>query len=696
MHSTFTKFALTTVFSIASCLAFSQVINPCGTDEERRKLIANDPQILQREANFDKRAAEKLISIMRIEDEKLIIPVVFHIIHDYGPENISDAQVHDAIAKINADFSGTNTDFLSTIPEFQGIAANCNIEFRLAQKELSSGCSNGIDRIASLRTYEGSDDAKLGGWQSGKYLNIWVTKDLTNGAAAYAYYPTSIAGLMYTVDGIICRYDYVGTIGTAGLYAAHVLSHEIGHYLNLQHVWGNSNAPGVACGDDQVPDTPNTEGWTSCNTAGNTCGGSVDNVQNHMEYSYCTTMFSEGQKSRIYAALESEDAMRNNLYTYENLLLTGTNEGYVASGCIPKSDFYASDRIICAGSSVTYYDVSFNAEVDSRVWEFEGGSPATSTEAQPIVTYNETGWHKVTLTVNNTYGSTTKIVEKYINASLTDAIYDESYFGDFNDENIINKDWILYNKYPDDYEWKYRSTNGYWNTGCLWLNSRFGPNLETDVVISPAFDLTSGLTDNLFFKYATTSYGLDAADYTMALKVYYSTNCGDSWIYMNKISGAELITSYGGSSDFYPQYPDQWGSAMFNLPEACKTDHVQFKIEFLYNDYVNNVFIDDFNFSTGVLSATDQAAMIAMKLSPNPVSVNASSILHYNLTEQTDLKLNVTDIYGKSVTSISLGNQTAGSHQFVLSPANLRLTAGCYFIQLTNGKQQAATKLIVE
>jgi PKD repeat protein len=674
----------------------SQTITMCGTDIEREKLIATYPEILVREANFNKLAAERLVSVMRIEDEKLIIPVVFHIIHDYGAENITDAQVYDAIEKINADFSATNADFLATIPEYADIAANCNIEFRLAQRELSGGCTNGIDRIASLRTYEGSDAAKLGGWQSGKYLNIWVTKDLSGGAAAYAYYPTSIAGLMHTVDGIIARHDYVGTIGTSGLYAAHVLSHEIGHYLNLQHVWGNSNAPGVACGDDQVPDTPTTEGWTTCNVFGNTCGGPIDNVQNHMEYSYCSTMFTNGQKARLYAALESEDAMRNNLYTYENLLLTGTNDGYVASGCFPKADFYASSRFFCSGESVTFHDVSFNAPVVSRVWEFEGGTPATSTEQNPVVIYETEGWFPVKLTVTNENGTTTKLLDRYLYVTKTTATYDETYFADFNDEATVNNEWVLFNKYPDDYEWKWRPNNGYWNSGCVWLNSRFGPDLESDIMISPAFDLSNGLTDNLFFKYATTSYGTFTEDYTMSLKLYYSVNCGDSWIFFNKLTGADLITSYGGSTDFYPQYPDQWGSAAINLPEAAKSEHVLFKFEFVYNTNNNNIFIDDVNFTTGVLSAPLQEEIIAMKLSPNPVQKQSSALLHYNLLNGGNMNLQITDLYGKALATVNLGNQSAGSYQYEIKPEQLGLTTGCYFVILTDGNQQSSGKLIVD
>ena len=695
MRYSFTKLLFAGILLFGGETMIAQVKEVCGTDLERKKLIALYPEILEREADFEKRAAERLTSIMRIEGETIIIPVVFHIIHDYNGENISDEQVYDAIENINADFRKTNTDFAATIPEFEDIAADCNIEFRLAQKELSSGCTNGIDRIASLRTYSGSDAAKLGGWQSGKYLNIWVVKDLQNGAAAYAYYPGSIAGIMYTVDGIICRQDYVGTIGTAGTYAAHVLSHEIGHYLNLQHLWGNTNSPGVACGDDQVPDTPITEGWTSCNLAGNTCSGSIDNVQNHMEYSYCSTMFTEGQKSRIYATLEAEDAMRNNLWTEENKILTGTNDGYVSGLCTPKADFHTPDRLTCKGNSITFYDVSFNAEVESRVWTFAGGIPETSTEINPVVQYNDVGWHSVTLNVTNASGTDTKVFDNYLYVSSSVPELDENYFGDFNAEEEVNSNWILNNKYPDDREWLWRSTNGYWNTGCIWLNSRFGPDLETDVAISPSFDLSSGLTDNLFFKYSTTSFGVSEDDYTMALKVYYSINCGDSWIYMNKVTGQDLISSYGGSSDFYPNYPDQWASAEFNLPEASKTNNVKFKLEFNYNAYVNNVFIDDFNFFSGVLSSPLQEELIALKLAPNPTAVNSETILYYSLKEQAALQISIVDLFGKTIATIDLGAQAAGSHQYVINPADIGISKGCYIIKIGNGQFSATEKLFV-
>ncbi|MBK7182529.1 MAG: hypothetical protein IPH89_06110 [Bacteroidetes bacterium] len=119
-----------------------------------------------------------------------------------------------------------------------------------------------------------------------------LVKTITSGAAGYAYLPGTTAA----EDGIMILNSYIGSIGTGNIQKSHALTHEIGHYLNLNHTWGGTNNPGVDCsGDDNVSDTPKTEGWTSCNLTGATCTSTLDNVQNFMEYSYCSTMFTVGQ-----------------------------------------------------------------------------------------------------------------------------------------------------------------------------------------------------------------------------------------------------------------------------------------------------------------------------------------------------------------------------------------------------------------
>src|SRR5690606_12694505 len=110
------------------------------------------------------------------------------------------------------------------------------------------------------------------------------------GAAGYTTYPSNWSGTSMS-NGIKILHNYVGRIGTSSNSVSTALSHEVGHWLNLAHLWGDSNNPGLPgnCSDDDgVNDTPNTIGWTSCNLSGTTCDGVKDNVENFMEYSYCS------------------------------------------------------------------------------------------------------------------------------------------------------------------------------------------------------------------------------------------------------------------------------------------------------------------------------------------------------------------------------------------------------------------------
>jgi hypothetical protein len=287
------------VFALLSAaLAGAQDFDRCYTTEMFRERVKNHPGILavQRQLELVTRhpSVEALSGMQRTQGTVRIIPVVFHILHNYGPENISDAQVLDEVRILNEDFRMRNPDTVAIVPAFKHIAADCEIEFRLATIDPNGNCTNGIDRIVSTLTENAGDQSKLNPWPDHQYLNIWVVSSLAwSGVAAYAYYPgTAPAG----ADGVISQHRFIGSIGTGSPGTSRVITHEVGHCFNLTHVWGDTNDPGVSCGDDSVSDTPITEGWTSCNLNGSSCGNSLDNVQNYMEYAYCDRMFTQGQK----------------------------------------------------------------------------------------------------------------------------------------------------------------------------------------------------------------------------------------------------------------------------------------------------------------------------------------------------------------------------------------------------------------
>lgn len=193
------------------------------------------------------------------------IPVVFHILHQYGVENITDAQVYDAMRVINEEFNANDPDSVNLLPPYNTMIGNGQVEFVLAAVDPYGNCTNGIEHIHSHETNFGDAFSKINQWNRSRYLNIWVT-DIVGaaGAAAYATQPASTDGTGFWLDGVLSNYTYVGSIGQSNAGKEHVLTHEIGHYFSLDHVWGGTNDPEVECGDDGVPDTPITQGHASC------------------------------------------------------------------------------------------------------------------------------------------------------------------------------------------------------------------------------------------------------------------------------------------------------------------------------------------------------------------------------------------------------------------------------------------------
>ncbi|MCC7050818.1 MAG: hypothetical protein IT239_03445, partial [Bacteroidia bacterium] len=336
----------------------------CGFTEKYLTRLKTNPGIIQEQQNLENFTRSFELQKLTQKEQQTgpyIIPIVFHIIHQYGSENISDAQVLDEVRILNLDFRKLNADTTAIVPEFKGIAADANIEFRLAQKDPNGNCTNGIDRIASVQTNIGDDGSKLNPWDRKKYLNVWVVKTISSGAAGYAYYPSSVNGSP-SIDGIIILSSYIGSVGTGNAVTSRALSHEIGHYLNLPHVWGDTNQPGVACGDDGVADTPVTKGYTSCtlNNAISCTPGVVENIQNYMEYAYCQNMFTAGQAIRMQAALNSSISGRSTLWSATNLTATGV-DNVNPSVCSPKADFTPGNyTVICQGSAITFKEVSSN------------------------------------------------------------------------------------------------------------------------------------------------------------------------------------------------------------------------------------------------------------------------------------------------------------------------------------------------
>lgn len=226
------------------------------------------------------------------------IPVYVHVIYSNSNENISDQQINSQIAVLNDDFNATNNDVNGVPAEFAGLVADADINFTLA----------GVTRKASSRAEWGTrDDMKFasnGGVDvvnPDGALNIWVC-NIGGGILGYAQFP----GGSSSTDGVVISPQYFGTTGyvSSPFDEGRTATHEVGHYLNLRHIWGD----GRCRQDDFVADTPSSDGPNyGCPTYPTVNCRSNDMTMNYMDYvnDACMYMFSEGQKERMRAIFAS-------------------------------------------------------------------------------------------------------------------------------------------------------------------------------------------------------------------------------------------------------------------------------------------------------------------------------------------------------------------------------------------------------
>ena len=282
----------------------------CPSEEIRANLLANDADAKARYIALEN-GTEKFIQSRKsgrvLADGTVEIPVVFNVLYRTSAENISDARLAEQIAVLNADYAGTNTDVSKTPSEFSTVAAgDTKVRFRLVKT---------VRKSTTVRSWKTNDAMKkssskgIDATDPTQYFNIWVVGDMSS-ILGYATFPES-SGLWN--DGVVLAAPFVGVTGASAPYnLGRTATHEVGHYLNLRHIWGDAN-----CGSDLVADTPTQ---TSANYGKptyplmNTCGGVSRSVMfmNYMDYvdDAAMFMFSAGQKDRMQAVLTSTGARK--------------------------------------------------------------------------------------------------------------------------------------------------------------------------------------------------------------------------------------------------------------------------------------------------------------------------------------------------------------------------------------------------
>lgn len=891
----------------------------CATDHYHQQMAEKDPNLVK--------DLERLIANGRTKSDDstvFVVPVVFHILHQNGIENISDAQIFDAMNVLNRDFRKQNGDTSTILPVYQALAADTKIEFKLAAYDPWGNCTNGIDRIYTHETQIGDAASKLNQWDRSRYLNVWVVGSIASSSstAGYAHFPTDVNGFGYWMDGIVLRHNYIGRIGTGSEFGSRTLTHEVGHWIALPHTWGRTNDPGVACGDDGADDTPMTRGHSSCanrvsvvcdnnpftnaiynfndvttstgtidttatpnqviltttrvafspfeavgvsanslenglfafsdwdtgaadgetnyanltgtlntdkyyeftltpqafqamnivevsfrvgrndtgartfavrssvnNYASNLLAaispaspqlsvrpgnvfffnndadvavngskltlnvapmtslfsnvytpitfriyaynaedaagtfkidnvsvigsfGTIENVENYMEYAFCSKMFTPDQASIMRNTLQGDDSQRKNLLTSQTQEFTGIDLT-TPPVCIPKVDIRSDKRSVCVGQTVTFTDQSYNGPVTFREWSFQDGSPATSTAANPSITFNSYGTKTVTLTVGNGSGQVTKTFTHFIDVQPDWAVHNGP--KQFDLESATQYQELRYINDGNNYSQFVPASVGYESNKSLKLNiyknlagtmpatqeSRYYQNLggQVDAIVTPTFDLRN-MTDVLFtFDYSYATNAVQTSLMTENIRVYYSRNCGDTWVPLGNtsqstIEKAALSTAgFAGNIDFAPTSDSDWGhySRPFNV-NATLDNRTRFKIEFTASDYSSNLYIDNIMVSGVVGLADNFTSAHELIIAPNPVvSGNDLNIQYVAGSEPVTFTLR--NLQGEEITSIVRNelNQPV-SFGFEISD---KIAAAYYFLEVKSASSTAVKKIAV-
>jgi len=737
------KIALLLCVTILMITGNNYAQKTCNTDEVYNKLKAEHPEIAVYEQQLEHMIRDKMANSLAKttntpDTTTYDIPIVVHVIHNYGPENLSDDDIYNAVAYWATVYVGTNyADTASVIQPFKKYIGNPRMRLHLATIDPSGNPTKGIVRHASYLTYNGGDNAKLDDWPPTSYINIWFV-NVFNGAyanaAAYAYYPSAGAGMPY-YDGVIGLYTY--------LNYDKAIPHEIGHVLNLQHPWGNTNQPGVACGDDLVDDTPPTKGHnpvgcvasalfdTTCTSANNIktyadYRGILDSIvhypdtvnsQNIMDYTYCQLMFTNLQVVRMRAALTSTVAGRSTLWSPANLAATGALAPM--PDLAPIADYSVDKATSLVGNTVEpcyflqlgstthfkFTNQSWNDTVSSVQWTLSNGAsaPTSSSLTSLVETFSQPGWVTISLNAMSNAGSNTLTNKQAVYVADSVAMNPHTYKQNFTD-SASSANWPTFNYYNNQFKWGLYNGAGYNDNSCMQFRSfddrttlqkkTGSPNGDHDDMFTPAFDLTT-LSGNEYLNFYTSGSfvsGGQSPTYD-TLDIYVSITGGFTWIKLSSLSGASLNNITAQSSEFVPTATAQWVPQTIAIPTSYQTAKTFFKFRYRSGDHGNNMYMDNFyisNFPTEVSEVRNTPN--AVKIYPNP----SNDGCYVSCVAGADgvVKFQVSDITGRVIyAKDEFYNSNSLAQQHI--DKSVFQACGVYLVTVIANGQRSTQKIVI-
>ncbi|MDX1277679.1 zinc-dependent metalloprotease [Oceanihabitans sediminis] len=348
---------------------------PCVTDEAHEMRMQNDSSVQSMDSFENWLAplveAKKARMIQDINNGSTsrvsyTIPIIFHVITG----SVGDAYDLDS-QYINAQIEQLNIDFNNMAGSLQPAAHSADITFVPAQVDPDGNplAEPGINRVYgysgpyTMTTFN-NNVKPYTVWDRGLYANIWVTR-LQPGLLGYAQFPSNSTlpgmptnGGSASTDGVVVTTVSVGSVANPNPYGGasglgRTLTHEIGHWVGLRHIWGDTEScggPGDFCAD-----TPDSDGPNGGCTPTDSCpadGLGPDMIENYMDYTNdaCMNTFTFDQVARMITVIENADG-------FDTLINSPTgNAGPVIA-------FESSTLEESEGTSCDFRDIDFPVSI---------------------------------------------------------------------------------------------------------------------------------------------------------------------------------------------------------------------------------------------------------------------------------------------------------------------------------------------
>ncbi len=629
------------VFSLRPNVALAQIV--CGTNQSDSLLrvrFPGLPGLAEFEQEMAKKIGKHVVQTKRNTEGIIKIPVVVHVLHNGEPlgngRNISDAQVLSQIKVMNDDFRRKpGTRGFNTFPN----GADTRIEFEMSQRNPQGEPSNGIVRYnaSSLNWGTGSISTAFINatikpstiWDPNQYLNVWVI-NLGNGFFGYGQFPF-FSGLLGfdcfgigtttgigNTDGVVLNHICFGSnddenfpILVANRNKGKVMTHELGHYFGLRHIWGDGS-----CGSDFCEDTPTHDGPTNgCPSTQqtNNCNGpsNIELYQDYMDYSndLCINVFTKDQAMRMRTVLENSPRRKQLTYS------PGGMAPQLKDASLSDVSMVYKDQ--CAGAqpvvSVSVINTGINSLASVQLKYNLNGAALQTRDRTLNLTYMEVSTFDINLTGTVAAGTNTLTLwveqsngtNDFASRLDTFVIVFQSTGGQavpfteaFENEAFPAPLWTIRNPDTDCFEWRQQSvpqgSTGS-TTGAYFLklaNQTFLQG-QKDQLISPLIRVNGLTRPGLSFDLAF----VNPQSLPTAFRVFVSTNCGDTWL-PNPIfekAGSALRTTGLNVSDFIPNNQNQWRKEQVSLSSFDgQTIRLMFELESWggNNFYFDNVLID--------------------------------------------------------------------------------------------------------